>query len=303
MPSEDEPKPMAVTSGPQNPQMRAFDRHTVRISSYLFAVAAVLGGIYRICKLSCDIDKALGGTTLAYFAGAIGFILLPYAKSFEFLGNKIDLTSLEEKQEVLDLKLRDVASVGREGREQIESLEEKVDTLKQDFTGVSPSAAIGLQRPLNIVPVARPAGQEPPPASAPEQDEAASLRVAIRGIRPGNVEDDLWKGQFGRRRSANHRKLSATVRPIRGDRNYFNVVLTVAPTVDSAPLTGPVCFFLHDTFPKYRRIVSPSANGVAALEINSWGAFTVGALADGGKTRLELDLSEDPSFPGLFRSR
>lgn len=41
----------------------------------------------------------------------------------------------------------------------------------------------------------------------------------------------------------------------------------------------------------------------AKLRLTAYGAFTVGVEAGNGKTRLELDLSEDPSFPKEFRER
>ena len=44
-------------------------------------------------------------------------------------------------------------------------------------------------------------------------------------------------------------------------------------------------------------------DGRAVLNLAAWGAFTVGALADGGQTTLELDLAEDETFPELFRSK
>ena len=44
-------------------------------------------------------------------------------------------------------------------------------------------------------------------------------------------------------------------------------------------------------------------NRVARLTVSAWGAFTVGVLMDDGSTELELDLSQVPSAPALFRSR
>jgi hypothetical protein len=39
------------------------------------------------------------------------------------------------------------------------------------------------------------------------------------------------------------------------------------------------------------------------LKLTAWGAFTVGVLADEGRTKLELDLSELEDAPEDFRSR
>jgi hypothetical protein len=41
----------------------------------------------------------------------------------------------------------------------------------------------------------------------------------------------------------------------------------------------------------------------AVLTLMCWGAFTVGAVADQGSTKLELDLSEDTRFPETFTKR
>lgn len=44
-------------------------------------------------------------------------------------------------------------------------------------------------------------------------------------------------------------------------------------------------------------------NGVARLDLQGWGAFTVGATTDTGRVQLELDLSQDASIPQRFRDR
>jgi hypothetical protein len=44
-------------------------------------------------------------------------------------------------------------------------------------------------------------------------------------------------------------------------------------------------------------------DGTAHLQLAAWGAFTIGVIADGGKTELELDLAEVPGFPEVFKNR
>ena len=44
-------------------------------------------------------------------------------------------------------------------------------------------------------------------------------------------------------------------------------------------------------------------NGVAELKTKAWGAFTVGAVADGGLTTLELDLKRYSGSFEPFNSR
>lgn len=111
--------------------------------------------------------------------------------------------------------------------------------------------------------------------------------------------DDPQKGQWGGKSRSDDRILSAQVRPLSDD--WFSVDLAVT-SESGTPLEGDVEFHLHPT------LLTPVVpvkvkDGRAALTLTAWGAFTVGVLADGGRTRLELDLAEDTSFPEVFRSR
>jgi hypothetical protein len=74
----------------------------------------------------------------------------------------------------------------------------------------------------------------------------------------------------------------------------------VLAETDSLPLTGTVDFYLHPTFSPSVRTVAVE-NQSAALHVTAYRAFTVGAVADDGRTKLELDLSADTSFPEKFR--
>jgi hypothetical protein len=110
---------------------------------------------------------------------------------------------------------------------------------------------------------------------------------------PEGASEDLSdpnKGKFGGSVVSNHRQLSAT---------YFrslvsgltDIRLCVSSTEpEKYKLTGTVTFVLHPSFkPKLPKV--DAINGVASLDIEAWGAFTVGAIADGGRTKLELDLA------------
>lgn len=122
----------------------------------------------------------------------------------------------------------------------------------------------------------------------------------FREARGEGDEEDTRKGLFGGRPEANGRRLAATVKPIRGSRDRYSVRLTVESTEKSRPLSGTVEFHLHETFPEseVRRRVT---KGVATLEFPAYGAFTAGAVADGGATRLELDLATVRGAPHGFR--
>jgi len=120
----------------------------------------------------------------------------------------------------------------------------------------------------------------------------------------GTVTDDPWKGQFGGKSKINNRGLTASVEAILGRPDWFRVSLTVDSTNQGQyPLSGVVKFFLHNSFPQPLLIVPVGRDGKAFLQFSAWGAFTVGVLADDGQTPLELDLSEDTSFPETFRTR
>jgi hypothetical protein len=120
-------------------------------------------------------------------------------------------------------------------------------------------------------------------------------------ISPGNVPDDPWKGVFGKAES-DTRKLEAKVIQS-ANAGYCRVYLKLKSLNPEAnPLKGSVQFFLHDTFANSKPVVAVGPNGVAELTLDAWGAFTVGAIADFGLTRLELDLAELDEAPSSFKS-
>ncbi len=112
--------------------------------------------------------------------------------------------------------------------------------------------------------------------------------------------DDPNKGQFGSLDSSNGRQLAASVSASAGE--WFVVDLSIVSTVPTLVLDGEVEFHLHPTFRSRVKTVKV-VNGIAKLRISAWGAFTVGAVADGGATRLELDLAALPDAPKEFTSR
>ena len=118
----------------------------------------------------------------------------------------------------------------------------------------------------------------------------------------GDSLGDPWKGKFGEVSAAGDRKLEATLSAIDGDSELMAVHLRVTSTSPANPLTGTVQFYLHPTFPQHVRAI-PVKDGQAALNLISFGAFTVGAETDDGKVRLELDLSMLPDAKEPWRSR
>lgn len=125
----------------------------------------------------------------------------------------------------------------------------------------------------------------------------------LSAIGPVINQNDRQKGRFGGKAQNNGRKISATVKSTRIAGKYYPFTLTVE-SIDpiNNPLTGEVIFFLHDSFTPSVVKVMPE-NGKAEYSNSAYGAFTVGAVADDGKTLLELDLAEDKNFPKEFRER
>jgi hypothetical protein len=110
--------------------------------------------------------------------------------------------------------------------------------------------------------------------------------------------DDPQKGRWGGRAESNGLLLRAKVEAT-GDEDWFDIELGVCVT-GQRTLSGQVVFHLHDTF-ENDRIEVPVKDNSAVWRTQGWGAFTVGAEADEGRTRLELDLSKIEAAPKRFR--
>jgi hypothetical protein len=134
--------------------------------------------------------------------------------------------------------------------------------------------------------------------------ESGIMFAAAEEVTPGSVAGDPWKNQFGGASVNNNRQLRAEVKRMPNNPDLFSIRLTVS-SMNAAkfPLQGVIQFFLHPTFKNERPVIPVGPNGVAELILTAWGAFTVGALADGGETKLELDLSELTDAPADFRNR
>jgi hypothetical protein len=115
---------------------------------------------------------------------------------------------------------------------------------------------------------------------------------------------DQQKGRWGGEPARNGRVLRVeNPREITRD-TAMAMDLVVESTADAeTPLEGEVTFHLHQTFPKPMETVEVR-DGRAVLKVTyAYGAFTVGVQADGGRTRLELDLAQHPDLPKWFRER
>ncbi|MDQ6788653.1 MAG: hypothetical protein M3033_17760 [Acidobacteriota bacterium] len=116
----------------------------------------------------------------------------------------------------------------------------------------------------------------------------------------GEDNNDLQKGRWGGSPTSNGRQLSARVEQIPGEDFFRRVVMRVKSTnPEDNPLTGSVTFHLHPTFTP-KDVSVPVTGGAAEISRVAYGAFTVGAEADDGKTKMEFDLTKlddgDPFF-------
>ena len=125
--------------------------------------------------------------------------------------------------------------------------------------------------------------------------------IRLPDIGPITHPDDPQKGRFGGLAERNFRKLEAKVTPSTS-KGFYNVDISVRSTDEvNHPLKEKVIFYIHDSFRPSVYTITPVNGKAEDNEILSYGAFTVGAVADHGETLLELDLAEDPSFPKEFR--
>jgi hypothetical protein len=134
-------------------------------------------------------------------------------------------------------------------------------------------------------------------------DEAARQIIEQSAVRPAIIDvDDPNKGQFGRLSERKGRRLTADVTT--GDRpEWFRVELSVDATDGSPALSGDIEFYLHPTFRPSTARITVSNERRGSIAVNAWGAFTAGAVADDGSTRLELDLAKLETAPLEFRER
>ena len=135
---------------------------------------------------------------------------------------------------------------------------------------------------------------------------STQTRTAARSV-AGKGEDDNWasdpnKGNFGGSPESNGRRLRAEITPAAGPTSAACRVRFWVESTDAAkPLTTDVTFHLHPTFGRRSKYSVTPQNGIAEDTVTSWGAFTIGAVTDSDKTRLELDLAEVPGGTERFK--
>ena len=181
--------------------------------------------------------------------------------------------------------------------------QQKVEIGRRAFATISQDALLKITEGRSI--------QVIPPEPNSSEIPIIPGTVAPGTVAPGTVPNDPWKDVFGGLSERNHRQLSAVVEPLAWNsshdplEDWFSLRLTVrSMELKQHPLRGSVQFFLHDSFVgnPTPRVLAATDGSYATYETAGWGAFTAGALADDGQTRLELDLSEHADLPYEFRN-
>jgi hypothetical protein len=119
---------------------------------------------------------------------------------------------------------------------------------------------------------------------------------------PEDDKADTQLGLWGGNKTLNNRTLDATVTEITSD--LFNIKLIVKSTLSEQPIKEGeiVLFALHRTFFPFYRLVKVNTAGEAVLDLISYGSFTVGIIADEGKTELEYNLVDVPGVSEHFKN-
>lgn len=258
----------------------------VRITTYLdSAKRAVKTDTAGASKPKPPVKSSIESTGKYYLLFAAYCLVAAYS-GLRFINMLINSVVKEEQlSKVKNVNARLQRQLTKRIKNSLKSQEEEESSLKQEFKAQLTLAAQVKGDPSNFTPLPTlPSVQNP---------------------------DDPQKGRFGGQAERNNRKLDASVERT-SDPDWFRFWVWVESTdKENNPLTGDVVFYLHDSFSPSIYIIKPhefSADGRAGIRLSrggliSYGAFTVGAVADNGATSLELDLSQDQRFPKEFRER
>lgn len=250
-------------------QLQELKRLTLKYSDVIAAC------VQTKCGVENPLGQVFGLGVIGYF-GAIGFL-------GGYLSTRLVLARLLTKE---DLEQERIARVAREEGRKLGLEEGRDETVR-----------VWNQEKLKTL-----GAQQKHQANSTGENKLEEARKWEPKL-PVTKQDDPQKGRFGGKDEANGRRLTAEVVPLsEGEGDVFKVLLKVVSTDNQNPLTSPVKFFLHDTFNPDTICVVPR-QGVAQLDLRAVGAFTVGAITDGGNTSLELDLEFLEGAPEKFRAR
>lgn len=210
----------------------------------------------------------LGQYTLELLLVAIAASLLPRIKTIVIGSNKLELVEKELKE------VRQIAEAG---------------TAASELGVAKAGYAVGKQTLGGL--------------TGRKEKDLTSV-VGMNESRNESVLDatDPQKGKWGGSPVVKDRRLTAKIERVPGSNELHKITVEVTSMNPKNPLQGEVTFHLHPTFSR-DAIVKPVKGGKAELVLVAWGAFTIGAEADGGKTGLELDLTAVPGASEDFYLR
>lgn len=133
----------------------------------------------------------------------------------------------------------------------------------------------------------------------------ATITEAVLTSPERDPDLDVQNGEFGRCATSRGRLMTAKVL-----RTYFedddddievcDIRIDVIALPGARSLNGPVRFYVDHSYTE-TFFTEKVIGGYASLELEAvQSAFTVGARADGGDTKLELDLATIPGAPSTF---
>lgn len=132
--------------------------------------------------------------------------------------------------------------------------------------------------------------------------QAAFNEEKLPDLPPVKFTDDPQKGRFGGQSSSNGKTLSVSYKKyiLPG---FLKLTIRMSTDHENNLLKGNVYLFLHDSFADSVVVYDAEGKKEVIHEVISYGAFTIGAVTDKGKTMLELDIAEQKDFPEDFRNR
>ena len=301
--STDEPNPQAVTGGAKPAgAMPGHNTNLEQVSDWLTKVllGAGLSQLSEAPHFLLRIGKRLAELFPGSSAAIIICVIIAYLVigfGIFFLWAKLRLPILMTGRDGEQEEARAEVAEAKRQREQARA--EAAEAKKQRDQALDHQQQDYLKRPPDQV-----VGEIVKNMETHGNNASNVANWQEKDVTPGNVPNDPWKGRFGNTSTADGYALSAAVLPIPGNDEFFKVTLTVQADTGKATLTDGefVRIFIHDSYLEYKPVV-PIKGGKAEIELISWGAFTVGVLANKGKTKLELDMAELESAPSRFRER
>ena len=235
----------------------------------LIIISAVI--IYRVNKIEIKWEEIL------LFVLAVIPWFSSFTETFKVGKDGIEIKYLEEKLDKLQTEVKtEIKPLAQEAKELAVANEDRVSDVREIATTAQVAALRGVGK--------KPVIEQPEFGRASDHSEKTFFNA-----------DDPQKGQWGGKTvdEETNRRISARVEKISGE-DYFRRIIVRVESTDPVnnPLTGKVTFHLHPTFDE------PVINvrvirGIAETKLVAYGAFTIGAEADEGKTKLELDLTKE----------